>query len=147
MGARGLELQEDLDTSAERLGEALDAVLHGGHGESPVTLRDGRQLPARMLATARLAEVVLHHVDLDIGYRLDEVDSPTAGTLLEWAAARMEAKPEMPAVVLSFDNRVLQIGESATLEVSGTPQAVLGWLTGRDGGPVDGADGITLPGY
>ena len=70
-GRTGLELQIDLDTSAGRLDQAFEALDEADAWDAVVELRGGLQVPARLLPLARLLEVVIHHVDLDIGYEID----------------------------------------------------------------------------
>ncbi len=65
----GLELQIDLDTSAGRLDQAFDG-LDEQAWDTIVELRGGTKVPARLLPLSRLLEVVVHHVDLDIGLRV-----------------------------------------------------------------------------
>ena len=84
-----LELQIDLDTSADRLMEAFDALDESGGWDTPVELRGGTRVPARLLPLARLLEVVMHHVDLDIGYGMEDIDNSTAEWLLEWCSFRL----------------------------------------------------------
>lgn len=149
----GLELQTDLDTSAERLDEAfegLDETDAGGAGGwfTQVELRGGLLVPARLLPLARLFEVELHHVDLGIGYAVGDLTAEVAEWLIEWVAFRARARDEFPCVELrtdsGFTTTVGQVGPP--LVVSGTAPALVGWLTNRlDPGAVSGADGLRLP--
>jgi maleylpyruvate isomerase len=149
-GRSGLDLQIDLDTSAGRLGAAFEALDAGGGWDSRVELRGGVQAPARSLPLARLMEVVLHHVDLDVGFGIDDVDPTTAEWVLEWSAFRVRARPEYPALLLVADSGFrLHVGSAAEpREVSGSSPRLLGWLTRRGGAEaVSGADGIELPAF
>ena len=74
----GLALQIDLDTSAERLEEAWELLELEGAWDAVVEMRGGLQVPARLLPLARLLEVAIHHVDLDIGYEISDLDPQTA---------------------------------------------------------------------
>lgn len=144
----GLELQQDLDASAGRFGQAFDELAESGRLDAVVTMRGGAEVPAGLLGVARLGEVVLHHADLALGYSLTEADGPALQALLEWASRRMGRKPEMPPVLLRWEGGELSVGKGEpTAVVEGTPAALLGWLTGRDGGAVTGADGIAPPPY
>ena len=101
-GRTGLELQIDLDTSAGRLGDAFEAMDEAGAWETVVELRGGLKVPARLLPLTRLLEVVVHHVDLDIGFEFDQIETTTAEWLLEWCAFRLRAPrglPQAPADV------------------------------------------------
>ena len=83
----GLEIQIDLDTSAGRLSAAFDE-LDGAHAwDSIVEMSGEMKVPARLLPLSRLLEVVIHHVDLDIGYEITDIDTQTAEWLLGWCAS------------------------------------------------------------
>jgi maleylpyruvate isomerase len=152
----GLELQEDLDTSAERLADRFATLDEpeaiGGLGPSwdaEVALRGGQVVVARLLPLARLTEVVLHHVDLDIGFGIADIDDETAAWLLEWSAYRLGVRDEFPRLELVTDTGSgLTLGSSGELRtVIGSAPALLGWLTGRSApDTVSGADGLVLPG-
>ncbi|GAA3708564.1 maleylpyruvate isomerase family mycothiol-dependent enzyme [Microlunatus aurantiacus] len=155
-GRTGLELQVDLDTSAERLIEAFagldDDGAENGSGsawDTEVELRGGQRVVARLLPLARLTEVVLHHVDLDIGFGVSDVDPETAEWLLEWSAYRLGARDEFPRLELVSDSGFrTTLGSSGDARrVTGSSPALLGWLTGRAGpDTVSGTDGLVLPG-
>ena len=154
-GRSGLALQTDLDTSAERLAEALerldesDADAGGAGGWSTeVELRGGLVVPARLLPLGRLFEVEIHHVDLGTGYEVGDVEPEVAEWLMEWIAFRARARDEFPRVELhagsGFTTTVGQVGPG--LVVSGSAPALLGWLTNRLGpDAVTGANGLRVP--
>jgi maleylpyruvate isomerase len=152
-GRTGLELQIDLDTSAGALAEAFESVEHEDAWNVSVELRGGLQAPVRFLPLARLGEVVLHHVDLDVGFGVDDIDQSTAGWLLEWSAFRLQARDDFPAVRLVPESGgPLLVGNAQqpgpATEVRGTSAELLGWLTGRSpGSRLDGATGVQLPAF
>ena len=74
-GRSGLDLQIDLDTSAGRLGSAFEELDGADAWDAVVEMRGGVQVPARLLPLARLLEVTIHHVDLDIGYEINDIDT------------------------------------------------------------------------
>lgn len=144
----GLDLQIDLDTAAGRLNAAFDSLEADRAWDGVVELRGGQRAPARLLPLARLAEVVLHHVDLDIGFELDALDSRTAEWILEWCAYRIRARDDCPKVTLHSDSSfVITLGSAAGgADIYGSSPRLLGWLTGRlDASAVTGAVGITPP--
>ena len=108
------------------------------------------KVPARLLPLARLLEVVIHHIDLDIGYEITDIDTQTAEWLLEWCAFRLKERDGFPRLQLTSDT-----GFTTTVGSSGEPTAVsgastqlLGWVTGRtDAAALTGAGGIQLPAY
>ena len=144
----GLDLQIDLDTSAGALSEIFESVAQEAAWDAVVELRGGTSVPLRLLPLARLSEVVLHHVDLDIGMDVEEIDTPTAQWLLEWLSVRLGKRQDFPRLRVSSET-----GESIVLGTQGEPTEVrgdsarlLGWLTGRgDAAGLAGADSLTLP--
>jgi maleylpyruvate isomerase len=153
-GRRGLELQTDLDTSAERLTEAFEHLDRAGSGRdgtgwaAEVEMRGGLVVPARLLPLARLLEVEIHHVDLDVGHEVDRIETPVAEWLIEWVAFRARARDEFPRVEVhadsGFTTTVGRVGPGVV--VRGSAPALLGWLTGRlDADAVAGANGLRLP--
>lgn len=148
-GRSGLELQIDLDTSAGRLGDGFDSLdEHAWH--TVVEMRGGFQVPARLLPLGRLFEVVLHHVDLDIGYEVDAIDPQTAEWLLEWCAFRLRDRDDFPRLDLHGDSgwhlELGQAGDPVTLR--GRSARLLGRVTGRLGADaVEGGPGLDLPAF
>ena len=145
----GLDLQVDLDTTAGRLEAAFEAVQDAGALDAVVELRGGMRVPARLLPLARLLEVGLHHVDLDVGFELADLDDPTADWLLEWSAFRLRERDEFPRLELVSPTTRMTVGSSGTTRtVHGRSADLLGWLTGRaDGAMLQGSDGLHLPAF
>lgn len=142
----GLELQIDLDTSAGLLNDCFDQVSAEAWSR-PVALADGSLLPLAQLPLARLFEVEVHHVDLRIGHTMDDIDDEIAGWLLQWAVLRMQHKrARLDVRISSTAGHLFEFGNPALAAVSGTPQSLLAWLTGRPGAEAPlGADAIALP--
>jgi maleylpyruvate isomerase len=147
-GRSGLELQIDLDESAGRLGQAFESLDAAGAWDAVVEMRGGMKVPARLLPLARMLEVAIHHVDLDVGYEIADLDAPTAEWLLEWCAFRLQLRDEIPHVHLTSDTGfsmvIGTVGEP--IEVSGTSPNLLGWVMGRTSA-VNGTNGLRLPGF
>ena len=145
----GLELQVDLDTSARQLEQAFAAVEEAGAWDATVELRGGLQVPARLLPLARLLEVTLHHVDLDVGYTVGDIDAPTADWLLEWCAFRLRERDEFPRLELVSPTTRISLGSSGRGRVvRGGSAELLGWLSGRsDSSAVEGSGGLQLPAF
>jgi maleylpyruvate isomerase len=159
-GRTGLELQTDLDTSAERLTEAFERLDHVDTGTgsgagpgtagwaAPVELRGGLVVPARLLPVGRLFEVEIHHVDLDVGYEVEQIEPEVAEWLMEWVGFRARVRDEFPRVELradsGFTTTVGQVGPG--LVVEGPAAALVGWLTNRlEPDAVAGTRGLRLP--
>jgi maleylpyruvate isomerase len=148
-GRPGLELQVDLDTSAGRLADGFSTLDEADAWDADVELRGGQRVVARLLPLARLTEVVLHHVDLDIGFEVSDIDDETAEWLLEWSAYRLGARDEFPRLELTADSGFRTcLGSSGEIRrVSGSSPALLGWISGRaTPDTVRGTDGLVLPG-
>ena len=112
-------------------------------------MRGGLQVPARLLPLARLLEVVIHHVDLDIGYEITDIDGPTAEWLLEWCAFRLRDRDEFPKLELVSDSGfTIAVGSAGEpITIRGTSANLLGWLMNRtDRSAVQGDEGLQLPG-
>ena len=146
-GRSGLEFQIDLDTSAGRLDQAFDA-LDDAAWDVVVELRSGTKVPARMLPLARLVEVVIHHVDLDIGFEVAQIENTTAEWLLEWCAFRVRDRAEFPRLDLTADSGfTVSLGNAGEpTAVSGTSANLLGWVMSRvDDAAVRGGAGLPRP--
>ena len=149
-GRSGLDLQIDLDTSAGRLGNAFDALDEAGAWDAVVELRGGLKVPARLLPLSRLLEVVVHHVDLDVGFEFEHIETTTAEWLLEWCAFRLRERREFPKLELTSESGfAIALGTAGeSVAVSGTSANLLGWVMGRlDRSAVRGAEGLELPDY
>jgi maleylpyruvate isomerase len=149
-GRAGLELQIDLDTSAGRLAEAFDALDQADAWDAVVELRGGMRVPARLLPLARLLEVIIHHVDLDVGFEVGHIDQRMAEWLLEWCAFRLRDRDEFPRLALVADSGfTINVGSSGKPRpIRGSSANLLGWLTKRvDGSVVTGGDELDLPAF
>jgi maleylpyruvate isomerase len=145
-GRTGLAIQEDLDEACGRLDAAFDRVEDWS---VPVDYR-GTSTPLAMLPFGRLAEVVVHHVDLAIGRDFDDLDDAVAGLALDWAVGRIAQAPEVPALQLVADSgRSWTVpGRGEPVEVTGSAPHLLGWLAGRLGpDAVSGADDVVVPAW
>ncbi|MFT2014696.1 maleylpyruvate isomerase family mycothiol-dependent enzyme [Streptomyces sp. 796.1] len=140
---------DDLRTSAFRFNSAT-AALPKDRWDFEVAMRNGVTERAARLPFRRLIEVELHHVDLDIGYELDDLPADFVEREVEFlASGKFAGHADVPALALTTpDGRVWQTGRPAeqATTVEGTPVALLGWLTGRtDGAGLTSADGTPLP--
>ncbi|MEA5153164.1 maleylpyruvate isomerase family mycothiol-dependent enzyme [Raineyella sp.] len=148
-GRGGLAIQEDLDAACGRLEQVFDEV---SDWTMPVLFRDSR-VPVAALVVGRLAEVVIHHIDLAIGTGFDDLDPVISAIVLGWAVDRIGHKPGTPALrLLTPDGREWLTpaadGTDGVTTVTGTPQRLLGWLSGRAGADaVSGADDVVVPSW
>ena len=149
-GRSGLDLQIDLDTSAGRLNSAFDELDSADAWDAVVEMRGGMQVSARMLPLPRLLEVVIHHVDLDIGYEITDIDAQTAEWLLEWCAFRLRDRDDFPKLQLNSDSGLaLTVGKvGEPIAITASSANLLGWLTRRtDASAVTGGGGLQLPAF
>lgn len=147
-GRSGLELQIDLDSSAGRLSSAFEQLDAANAWDAVVEMRGGLQVPARLLPLSRLLEVVIHHVDLDVGYEITDIDNQTGEWLLEWCAFRLRNREDFPKLQLTSDSGVTtavgSLGEP--IVVTGSSANLIGWLLSRtDASAISGGDALRLP--
>jgi maleylpyruvate isomerase len=149
-GRSGLDLQIDMDTSAGRLTAAFEELDGAEAWDAGVEMSRGVKVPARLLPLARLLEVVIHHVDLGIGYEITDIDTQTAEWLLEWCAFRLREREDFPKLELTSDSGMTATvgGPGEPVAVSGSSVELVGWLLGRtDGSAITGAGGLQLPAF
>ncbi|MEW1685511.1 maleylpyruvate isomerase family mycothiol-dependent enzyme [Streptomyces sp. NPDC093594] len=147
---RPLDVQlADLRESAERLrGAAADVT----DWSRVVELRNGVTDRAERVPFRRWIEVELHHVDLGIGYELEDLPTDFTEREIDFLAARFSGHPDVPATTLAAaDGRTWTTGGGADgdpIAVEGTAADLLGWLAGRRDGAslaVKGGDLPSLP--
>ena len=143
----GLQLQIDLDTTAGSLNTTFDALDDMEPGTA-VWLTNDIRVDVTDLPALRLAEIALHHVDLDLGMTVDDLPDVSARTLLEWVCFRLRDRPEVPAMRIVSDSgltdRIGGVGFATT--VHGPDGALAGWLSGRGGTErLAGADQLAVP--
>lgn len=127
----GLDLQVDLDTSAGHLNRRFN-VLDAVPNDMLVELRPGLLLPATMLPMVRLNEVVLHHIDLDCGFEVVNIDPEVAHLLLRWNTLDVDAYRETSVRLISDSGVDRQLGPVTDGQLlRGSDAVLLGWLTGR----------------
>lgn len=113
-----------------------------------VELRNGVTDSAARLPFRRWAEVELHHVDLGIGYELEDVPAEFAEREIAFLAQRFAGHPDVPATRVTDGTRAWSTGREASepeITVSGPAAELLGWLAGRREGAALEVTGGTLP--
>ncbi|WP_406860246.1 maleylpyruvate isomerase family mycothiol-dependent enzyme [Streptomyces sp. HUAS MG47] len=130
---RPLDVQlADLRESAERF---LAEGTEPGDWERTVELRNGVTDSASRIPFRRWVEVDLHHVDLGVGYELEDLPDEFTEREITFLADRWSGRPDVPPVTL----RTYEGGPSWTTGgTEGTPVVLegsfadlLGWLSGR----------------
>ncbi|PPS81795.1 maleylpyruvate isomerase family mycothiol-dependent enzyme [Streptomyces sp. MH60] len=113
-----------------------------------VELRNGITDSASRVPFRRWAEVELHHVDLGIGYELEDLPAEFTERETDFLAARFAGHPEVPPTRLTDGTRAWRTGReagAAEVTVTGPPADLLGWLAGRREGSTLGVEGGPLP--
>ena len=105
---------------------------------------NGPPHPAWFTLHRRLAEVEIHHVDLDAGYGPADWQPEFVEEMLYQVAGRLAADPDAPAAVVTDSGTgrqfLLAPGRPAELTVTGPGHVLLAWLIGRDDGAGLAAD-------
>lgn len=128
----GLDLQIDLDTSAGRLNRRFN-VLESVPDDLMVELTPGNLFRAGLLPLIRLNEVVLHHIDLDSGFEVDNIDPVIARWLLTWNALGANDGHARSIRLVSDSGLSFDLGPASAAPelIRGSDGLLLGWLTGR----------------
>jgi maleylpyruvate isomerase len=148
--ARSLDVQlSDLRETAARFQE-LGAVP--ADWARTVELRNGVTDSAARVPFRRWAEVDLHHVDLGIGYELEDLPAEFTEREIDFLTQRFARHKDVPSTGLtSGSGRAWTPGGGAPggpVEVEGPGPDLLGWLAGRRDGSrltVRGGDLPELP--
>jgi maleylpyruvate isomerase len=143
---RGLDVQlDDLRESAARFQEAGAAPADWSR---TVELRNGVTDTAARVPFRRWAEVELHHVDLGIGYELEDLPEEFTQREIDFLAERFRGHPDVPALLIEEDGgRRIPTGGGGdpALVVTGRRADLLGWLAGRRDGSALTVRGGALP--
>ncbi|MGW2209125.1 maleylpyruvate isomerase family mycothiol-dependent enzyme [Streptomyces sp. NPDC001781] len=135
----------DMRDSAARFDAAGSAP---GDWNRVVELRNGVTDVAARLPFRRWAEMELHHVDLGVGYELEDLPAEFTERETEFLARRFLGHPDVPPALLSDGTRTWSTGQEAAgpeMTVTGTPADLLGWLAGRRDGASLEVKGGELP--
>jgi len=143
---RPLDVQlTDLRDSAARFQETGAAPADWSR---TVELRNGVTDSASRVPFRRWGEVELHHVDLGIGYELEDLPAEFSDREIAFLTERFSGHPEVAPTRLTDGTRAWRTGREATepeLTVSGTAPELLGWLAGRRDGSGLTVTGGSLP--
>ncbi|MGW7379797.1 maleylpyruvate isomerase family mycothiol-dependent enzyme [Streptomyces sp. NPDC054794] len=110
-----------------------------------VELRNGVTDSASRVPFRRWVEVDLHHVDLGIGYELEDLPAEFVEREIGFLTERFGGHEAVPSISLtSEDGRIWTTGGGAEVDpvaVEGPAAELLGWLSGRRDG-----SGLTVKG-
>ncbi|MFE2048983.1 maleylpyruvate isomerase family mycothiol-dependent enzyme [Streptomyces sp. NPDC059459] len=113
-----------------------------------VALRNGVTDSASRIPFRRWVEVELHHVDLGVGYELEDLPAEFTERETAFLADRFAGHPDVPPTRLTDGTRAWSTGREAgapEVTVTGRPADLLGWLAGRREGAALTVEGGRLP--
>lgn len=135
----------DVRESAARFQEAAAVPADWSR---TVELRNGVTDSASRVPFRRWVEVELHHVDLGIGYELEDLPAEFTEREIDFLADRFTGHPDVPHTRLTDGTRAWSTGRAAgeaEITVTGSPADLLGWLAGRRDGSGLTVEGGPLP--
>ncbi|KUO22830.1 maleylpyruvate isomerase family mycothiol-dependent enzyme [Streptomyces dysideae] len=143
---RPLDVQlTDVRESAARFQDACDVPADWSR---TVELRNGVTDTAARVPFRRWVEVELHHVDLGIGYELEDLPAEFVEREIDFLADRFRGHPDVPATSLTDGTRAWGTGREAgapEVTATGSEPELLGWLAGRRDGAALRVAGGALP--
>lgn len=139
-GRKAGELADDVRATASRLARTMDGLRPEHASLTVPRTPGGRGVPVGLVPFLRLRELVLHHVDLDVGEGLQHLSPGLVQLLLDDAVARLQqATGDLPSLDVRTDggNRYLigdvTVSAGATARepvvVTGPRTAMVLWLT------------------
>ncbi|MFF3510447.1 maleylpyruvate isomerase family mycothiol-dependent enzyme [Streptomyces sp. NPDC002573] len=135
----------DLRASGERFQKTADAPADWSR---TVELRNGVTDVAARVPFRRWVEVELHHVDLGIGYELQDLSAEFAEREIVFLTERFTGLSEVPHTRVTDGTRAWSMGREAAepeVTVHGPAPVLLGWLAGRHDGATLRVEGGPLP--
>lgn len=133
------EQAADLRATSRRFLEAT-AQLSDEHWAT--TVQSGRgPLVASSIPWFRVREVWLHLVDLGAGPTMSVLPDPIALALVRDVAGWLSPKVEQGVTLHPAGAEPTRLGVDGGVAVSGSPQDIAGWLTGRSTGDALTVDG------
>jgi maleylpyruvate isomerase len=130
-------LIEDVRRTAAALEEAATGMPPQAW-RRVVRYTGGQERPADVILPSRLAEVLIHHVDLDRGFTPEDWPRPFVTGMLTLLASSLGKRDGMAAMRLASRDGggIFTIGRagSADITVTGSEPELLAWLLGRSDG-------------
>jgi maleylpyruvate isomerase len=131
-------LVADVRATAGAFADAA-AAMPPGAWQNPVRWTTGQQTAAEMIVRSRLAEVLIHHVDLGLGYRPGDWPGTFVDTMLTVAVSALNegGRAPMSARLSAADTgRQFRISGDAAgnVTIRGTEAELLAWVLGRSDG-------------
>lgn len=136
--------QEDLRAADERFVMATE-VMAEADWAATVLNNQGQPIRACLVPWLRLTELLVHHVDLDVGFTFEhavQLAGDQVGTLLDCVVDTWVGRPGVPGVRLavelpSGEERGWLLGAGDPAATRSAPASAFAWLTGRAGSTED----------
>jgi maleylpyruvate isomerase len=137
-GRPAVVLLADVSAASAAFAEAV-AVMPPECWQHLITWTTGQQEPAGGVVRSRLAEVLIHHLDLDLGFGPGCWPPWFVREMLARAVSSMNERQlaPVPALLHAADTgHVCQLGSDApgAIQISGTEADLLAWVLGRSDG-------------
>ena len=140
-GRPARELREDVQRTAEALREAA-AAMPPEAWQHTITWTTGQETEAAHVAESRLAEVLLHHVDLNRGYGPGDWPPAWTAWMLDRAVRNLNDERNLAPLTAGLHatdtGRGFRLGgragPTASTHISGPEADILAWLMGRSDG-------------
>jgi maleylpyruvate isomerase len=129
-------IRADVDRAVEECLTAMRQHPAGLWDAPAIWLRGGRG-PVRGAVASLRSELEFHHVDLAAGYAPDDWPAEFVATELRRVTALMSHRADAPSMTLIAAAAAAATGRIGTVppvDVTGSPAAVLAWLSGRGAG-------------
>jgi maleylpyruvate isomerase len=128
------ELLGELRDSARNFAEQAQRL--GGELAAPEVQLNGKALPATSIVALRIAEVVVHHHDLDTAWTIEEADPDSLLNALEAVVRSLRAKGS-PGMTLVTEERDEWVIGDGSLRVVSDREGLLEWLARGDTEHID----------
>ena len=137
-GRRAVLLLADVSAAAAGFAEAA-AVMPAEAWQHPVTWTTGQQTPAEDIVRSRLAEVLIHHVDLDLEFRPSDWPATFVEEMLGTTVSALNDRglaPLSAGLHASDTGRSHRLGDDSAeaVQIGGTEAGLLAWVLGRSAG-------------
>ena len=137
-GRPAVVLLADVSAASAAFAEAV-AVMPPDAWQYMITWTTGQQSPAERVVESRLAEVLIHRVDLDLGFGPDHWPPWFVREMLTVTVRGMNERglAPLPARLQATDTgHICQIGgePAGAVQISGPEADLLAWLLGRSDG-------------
>ncbi|MEE9095965.1 maleylpyruvate isomerase family mycothiol-dependent enzyme [Pseudarthrobacter phenanthrenivorans] len=128
------ELLGELRASAKHFAEQAERLA--GTLIAPEVQVNGRPLQATSIVALRIAEVVVHHQDLDTAWTIEEADPDSLLDALEAVVRSLGAK-NVPGMTLVTEERDQWIIGNGALRVESDREGLLQWLARGDAAQIE----------